>query len=77
MNIHVSDTGFEADAERAQLVRLFQRLELRAEAAHLHRRCAIALVKMEYGLLTVAEMDLLLLEGAEFEADLELWKAYE
>ena len=53
----------------------FAYLELRAARAYLARRIAIALVKQEHGLLTVAERRAPA-GRRELMADIELWKAY-
>lgn len=75
MNIHVTDIG-DAHIVPAATAHDFAWLELRARAAYLKRRVAIATVKMEHGLLAAEEQDELLLAGAELAAEIELWKAY-
>jgi hypothetical protein len=63
-------------AERQFTLHDFEYLELRAARSYLQRRVDIALVKWEHGLLTAEEQDALLLEAAELEESIELWRAY-
>jgi hypothetical protein len=89
MNVHVTDTGdirvvdldtgaaLAADvADRKFSLHEFAFLELRAARAYLLRRCQIAQVKEQHGLLTAEEQDALALKVAELMADIELWRQY-
>jgi hypothetical protein len=58
------------------VARMLDQMDLRVRCLALHRRAAIATIKMEYGLLSAWEQDELILEGKELAAAIELWRAY-
>jgi hypothetical protein len=74
MNVHFPTSGAVVDL--AVTERELQHIELLYKNAYFRKRCAIAQVRLEHGLLTADEQDALLLEGEELKAELELWSKY-
>jgi hypothetical protein len=72
MTIHFATDA----ADLALTARTLERMVLRCRCLALHRRCCIAQVKWEHGLLLESEQDALLLEGKEMLAEIELWRQY-
>jgi hypothetical protein len=73
---HPTDTGFADEEATAEMLHNIEFLEIKARQLDWKRRCAIASVRAEHGLLGDDEKDALELEGKELEEEIRLWRSY-